>query len=116
VATLCSAMFLEANGVHNTVDAAIELYESITNKSRMIHLRYWASMASSGPRKEPRWPIRTTFRAKDKKGGLANVMLWLACLELAKGGINTHRILADCIKEFLTKGMERKKLALKTEV
>jgi hypothetical protein len=119
-AILCSYLFMEENGVVRTINQGIIIYKEILKtledkgqdvswtRNQVQEMEGWMAWLRGGPAcKAIEWPMKFPFRNKDKKAGLANIMLWTGAMNLEGG--NTSLIAANAVTSFLTEGLKRKK-------
>ena len=53
------------------------------------------------------WPLKHEFKKRYEKAGLANILLFLSCIELKKSG-TADNVVASGIQRFLEKGLKKK--------
>ncbi len=107
----CAFLFSKANSMPTTARAAIEIYDAILpGDERISELQYWVAWAGNRmPGRKDVWPVKPVLRSKDKKAGLANVMMMIVARSWADGS-TTEKMVSGAIFEFLHTGMKRKGL------
>ncbi len=126
LAALCSHLYIEKHGAAAAAHMAAGIYQDIyhslmTPRTRgnlrkkaeegsheLRNLEHMLAFTSVGVGDKNVWPLEHKFTKRHERGGLANILMFLAARELAKGG-TCEQVAAFGIQRFLDKGRNKKK-------
>lgn len=127
MATLVATLYIQRYDAATAAAEAIRIYRGISEELRkepklekklkkrldildfeLVNLETWVYYASPNPHKDLKWPLQHKYRKVNDRGGLANIMLYLAELELVENGNTTSIIAAQGIQRFFEKAMKHK--------
>jgi len=119
VAALTAALFVNKHGAAKTATTATGIYMELSkeaNDEDMIHrvrnLEFMVYFADhGGTTQKLEWPIVWTLNDSDKRGGLANIMLHMAMIDLGKLGSSTSdTVAAFGIQRFFEESKKLRKI------
>jgi len=119
MAALCALLYYKKYGAPDTARMGVELYADILKRlekrgkdpswlrHQVSNMRWGVAWAVHGGIK--RWPLEPPkWKKIDAVGGLANIMLWMASLELLSTGTTSECLAGSMVARFLKEGMEKK--------